>query len=86
MIFPIREDIQRGAAITMWFCFRRYEILFINSKLTVIDKIILNPWRTAYIPKAPCKYVIESLPNTFEMINIGDKIDIKFEEEIEEKL
>ena len=78
LIFPVNNDVQFGATITMWFCFRKYEILFINSHFEVVDKVVLNPWRTSYVPKAPCKYVIESLPNTFKHINMGDKVQILF--------
>ncbi|MFP4402439.1 MAG: DUF192 domain-containing protein [Candidatus Nanoarchaeia archaeon] len=78
LVFPGNEDVQYGATITMWFCFFKYEILFINSNKEVVDKVILRPWRMSYIPKEKCKYVIESLPNTFELIKIGDRIKIKF--------
>lgn len=80
LIFPGRKDVQMGATITMWFCFRKYEILFINSNNEVIDKVILNPWTTSYVPKAPCKYVIESLPKTFGDIKVGDRVEIKLEQ------
>lgn len=73
--FP--SDVLKGAAITMWFCFLKYEILFVNSKFEVVDKIVLNPWKLSYIPKAKCKYVFESSVGTFKDINVGDKVKLK---------
>lgn len=78
LVFPGSVDVRRGATITMWFCFRKYEILFINSKYEVVDKAVLRPWKTSYVPAKACKYVIESLPTTFDEISLGDRVQIKF--------
>lgn len=77
LVFP-NKDVKYGAAITMWFCFMSYEILCINSNFKVVDKVVLRPFKTTYIPKDKCKYVIESLPGTFESIKEGDVVRIKF--------
>ena len=74
---PSSEDIKTGATITMLFCFHPLEILFVNSKHKVVDKTILKPWALAYTPKAACKYVFETTPNTFKNIKIGDNIKIE---------
>ena len=73
--FP--NDIRKGAAITMFFCFYPYEILFVNSKFKVVDKVILNPWKLNYFPKEECMYVFESSVGTFKDINIGDEVKLK---------
>lgn len=70
--FP--SDVLHGAAITMWFCFMKYEILFVNSKFEVVDKVILRTWRLSYLPKDKCKYVFESTVGTFKDIAIGDRV------------
>ena len=77
LVFP-RQDVQYGAAITMWFCFMSYEILCVNSNFKVVDKVVLRPFKTTYIPKDKCRYVIESLPGTFKSIEEGDIVRIKF--------
>jgi uncharacterized membrane protein (UPF0127 family) len=61
----------------MLFCFYNYGILFVNSKFQVVDKVVLKPWCLKYVSKKPCKYVIESLPKTFNKIKINDIIKIK---------
>lgn len=76
LVMPVKDDVQFGAAVTMMFCFHKMEIIFINSKYEIVDKVILKPWRVSYIPKQPCHYVIESLPGTFKDFNIGDRVEI----------
>ena len=77
MILPLDEDVKFGAAVTMWFCFSSMNILFINSEYKVVDNIELKPWKLSYIPKDKCLYVIESTPNKFKNIKIGDSVEIK---------
>ena len=76
LYFP--EDLRHGASITMWFCFFKYEILFVNSQFKVVDKVVLRPFKTTYIPKEKCKYVFESTVGTFKGIEIGNSVILKF--------
>lgn len=77
LVFPSRKNKKYSSAITMLFCFSKYEILFIDKDFKVVDKTILPPFKLTYIPKKPCKYVIESIPNSFKDIKIGNKIKIE---------
>ena len=77
LVMPSTKDVKFGSAVTMMFCFHHYEIIFVNSKFKVVDKVILKPFKSTYVPKAAAKYVVESLPNRFSMIEIGDKVEIK---------
>ena len=77
MVLPRRSEGRVSFAITMLFCFYPYDILFINSRFEVVDKVMLNPWRITYIPKKPCKYVIESSKNKFKNIKVGDVVNIE---------
>ena len=67
---------EKRTPLDMLFCFYPYEILFVDSDFRVVGKIILKPWTLSYVPKKPCKYVIESLPGTFKNVKIGDKVKI----------
>ncbi len=78
LVLPSNKNILTGATITMLFCFSSMQIIFINTNFEVVDKATLKPWKISYKPKKPCKYVIESLPNKFKDIKIGDKIKIEF--------
>ncbi len=78
LVMPTKEDVKFGASITMFFCFVSMNIIFINSKFEVVDKVTLKPWVANYTPKNKCKYVIESTRGKFKDIKIGDKVEIKF--------
>jgi len=76
MKIPI-SDSKYNASVTMAFCFLPMDILFVDSEMTVVDKVCLKPWKMSYIPKKPARYVIESSKNKFSKIKIGDKIRIE---------
>ena len=78
LCFEFSRDVKTLAATTMWFCFFRYEILYVNSSYMVVDKVVLNPWKMNYVPKDKCKYVFESIEGTFKDISIGDTIELRF--------
>lgn len=77
LVFPSNKNRKIQCSITMLFCFSPYEILFIDKDFKIVDKQILPPFKLSYIPKKPCRYVIESTPNRFKNIKIGDTIGIK---------
>ncbi|MFH1456226.1 MAG: hypothetical protein ABIF40_04730 [archaeon] len=63
-------------SVTTFFCLHSLEILFVNSKFEVVDKKVLKPWVLSYVPRAKCKYIIESLVGTFDSIKINDKLEL----------
>lgn len=77
LVMPTKEDVQFGASVTMFFCFYGLDILFINNKGIVVDKVTLKPWVPNYTPKEACKYVIESSIGKFKDIKIGDMVKIE---------
>jgi uncharacterized membrane protein (UPF0127 family) len=77
LVMPSKSDKKFGCSVTMLFVFSSLDILFINKNYEVVDKKTLKPFLFSYTPKKPCKFVIESLPQTFKSIKIGDKIKIK---------
>lgn len=77
MVMPSDKDVKFGSSVTMFFCFSSLDVLFVNIKYEVVDKVTLKPWLPNYTPKAPAKYVIESSVGKFKDINVGDKVEIK---------
>ena len=77
LVMPSTGDVQFGASVTMLFCFVDMEILFINTKMEVVDKKVLKTWRPNYTPKKPCKYVVESIVGRFSDVKIGDKVNFE---------
>jgi len=78
LVMPAIKDVKFGASVTMYFCFSEMDILFVNSKMKVVDKVTLKPWVTSYTPKEECKYVFESSKGKFKDIKIGTKINLEF--------
>lgn len=76
LVMPSNKDVRYGASVTMLFCLHPLEILFVNSKFEIVDKVILKPWVPNYTPKKSCKYVIEAYPGRLNQIQIGDKVKI----------
>lgn len=77
LVMPSTKDVKFGASVTMMFCFSSMEIIFVNSDMEVVDKVILKPWRVSYTPKKECRYVIESVSGTFKNISKGDFVNIQ---------
>ena len=88
LMFASNEKIARGiclankkesrCGITTIFCTQSLEMIFVNSKNVVVDKVILRPWVLSYVPKKPYKYVIESKVSSLNYIYIGDKVNLMF--------
>ena len=77
LVMPSTKDVKFGASVTMMFCFSSMEIIFVNSSMQVVDKVVLKPWKMSYTPKKECRYVIESSIGTFKNIEIGDILNIE---------
>lgn len=76
LVMPSSQDVRFGSSVTMFFCFYPYHILFVNSNMEVVDRIVLKPWRASYTPKAQARYVFESTAGKFNDIKIGDKVEL----------
>ncbi|MDA3855623.1 MAG: DUF192 domain-containing protein [Candidatus Woesearchaeota archaeon] len=77
LVMPTRKNQKYVSAVTMFFCFHPMDIIFINKEFEVVDNITLNPWKSSYVPKKPCKYVIESTKDKFKNITIGEKVKLE---------
>ena len=76
LVMPTKQDVRYGSSVTMFFCFYPYHILFVNSKMEVVDRIVLRPWRGTYTPKAQARYVFEATAGKFNDIKIGDSVEL----------
>ena len=77
LAMPTKKDVRYGCAVTMYFVFYPLEIIFVNSKYKVVDKVVLKPWKSTYIPREAAKYVIESKVGLLENIKVGDSVTIQ---------
>ncbi|MEK6959151.1 MAG: DUF192 domain-containing protein [archaeon] len=77
LVFDMPYESSIGSSIHMIFVFFPIDVLFLDSKKTVVDKVTLTPFMPNYTPKKAAKYVIEMPKGKAAKIKVGDKADWK---------
>ncbi len=72
-----KRDSRLDTSIHMFFVPFDLAVFWINSEMTVVDKIIAKSWHPAYFPKADAKYTLEIHPDRIGDYEIGDKVEFK---------
>jgi uncharacterized membrane protein (UPF0127 family) len=72
-----KRDSRLDTSIHMFFVSFDLAVVWINSDLTVVDKVIAKSWKPAYFPKADAKYTLEIHPTRWADYEIGDKVEFK---------
>jgi uncharacterized membrane protein (UPF0127 family) len=72
-----KRDSRLDTSIHMFFVPFDLAVFWIDSKMTVVDKVIAKSWRPAYFSKADAKYTLEIHPNRIGDYEIGDKVEFK---------
>ncbi len=71
------RDSRLDSSIHMLFVAFDLTIIWINSEMKVVDKIIAKSWRPAYFSKQPARYVLEIHPERWGDYEIGDTVLFK---------
>lgn len=72
-----KRDSRVDSSIHMLFVAFDLSVVWINSELKVVDKIIAKSWRPAYFSKEPAKYVLEVHPSRWEDFQINDLVQFR---------
>ena len=72
-----RRDGRLDTSIHMFFVPFDLAVFWINSDMTVVDKVIAKSWKPAYFPRADAKYTLEVHPKRWADYEIGDKVEFK---------
>lgn len=72
-----KRDSRIDTSIHMFFVPFDLAVFWINSKMTVVDKVIAKSWHPAYFPKADAKFTLEIHPERSGDYEIGDKVEFK---------
>src|SRR5687767_5897224 len=67
-----KRNSRLDTSIHMFFVPFDLAVFWINSEMTVVDKVIARSWRPAYFPKADAKFTLEIHPVRFGDYEIGD--------------
>ena len=68
------RDSRLDSSIHMLFVAFDLSVIWINSQMQVVDKVLAKSWRPAYFAKQPAKYVLEMHPERWEEFQIGDTV------------
>ena len=72
-----RRDSRLDSSIHMLFVSFDLTVIWINSDMQVVDKVLARSWRLAYFAKKPAKYVLEIHPERWGDYEIGDTVQFK---------
>jgi uncharacterized membrane protein (UPF0127 family) len=61
----------------MFFVSFDLAVIWIDSKMQVVDKVLAKSWRPAYFSKQPARYVLEVHPERWEEFQVGDTVEFK---------
>jgi hypothetical protein len=68
------SDSRINAAIHMLFVPFDLAVIWINSDMVVVDKVLAHPWQPVYTPRQAARYILEIHPARFDQYEIGDRV------------
>lgn len=68
------RDSRLDSSIHMLFVSFDLAVIWINSNMQVVDKVLAKSWRPAYFSKQPARYVLEIHPKRWGDYEIGDTV------------
>jgi len=72
-----KRDSRVDSSIHMFFVSFDLAVIWINSDMQVVDKILARSWKPAYFSKQPAKYVLEVHPDRWDEFQVGDRVQFK---------
>lgn len=72
-----KRDSRLDSSIHMLFVPFDLSVIWINSSMQVVDKVLAKSWRPAYFSKQPAKYALEIHPERWGDFDIGDGVEFK---------
>ena len=71
------RDSRLDSSIHMFFVSFDLSVIWINSDMQVVDKVLAKSWRPAYFSKYPARYVLEIHPGRWGDFEIGDGVEFR---------
>jgi uncharacterized membrane protein (UPF0127 family) len=72
-----KRDSRLDSSIHMFFVSFDLSVIWINSAMQVVDKVLAKSWRPAYFSRQPARYVLEIHPRRWDDFEIGDGVEFK---------
>ncbi len=77
LVLAGKRDSRVDSSIHMFFVSFDLAVIWINSDMQVVDKVLARSWKPAYFSKEPAKYVLEVHPDRWEEFQVGDRVKFK---------
>jgi uncharacterized membrane protein (UPF0127 family) len=77
LILVGKRDSRLDTSIHMLFVFFDLTVIWINSGMEVVDKVLARSWRPAYFSKQPAKYVLEIHPDRWDDFEVGELVQFE---------
>jgi uncharacterized membrane protein (UPF0127 family) len=74
LLFVFRRENTSQASIHMFFMFFSIAAVWLDNEGRVVDAKLAKPWRPAYVPAKPARYLIEARPSLLERVKVGDRL------------
>ena len=71
------RDSRLDSSIHMFFVPFDLSVIWINSNMQVVDKVLAKSWRPAYFSRRPAKFALELHPERWKDFEIGDAVEFK---------
>ncbi|MBI4926310.1 MAG: DUF192 domain-containing protein [Anaerolineae bacterium] len=72
-----KRDSRLDTSIHMLFVNFDLAVFWIDSNMSIVDKVIAKSWRPAYFPRVDAKYTLELHTDRWDDYQIGDKVEFK---------
>ena len=72
-----KRDSRLESSIHMLFVSFDLGVIWINSNMQIVDKVLAKSWRPAYFSKQPAQFVLEVHPERWDEFQIGDTVQFK---------
>ena len=72
-----RRDSRVDSSIHMLFVSFDLSVIWINSAMQVVDKVLAKSWRPAYFSGQPARYVLEIHPERWGDFEVGDRVEFR---------
>ena len=72
-----KRDSRLDSSIHMLFVSFDLAVVWIDSDMQVVDKVLAKSWKPAYFSRQPARYVLEVHPDRWDEFQIGDKLKFK---------
>jgi uncharacterized membrane protein (UPF0127 family) len=66
------RESRLGTSIHMLFVGFPLGVVWLDDSGRVVDKVVAQPWRPFYAPRAPARYTLETHPDFLPRVALGD--------------